>query len=181
MWIVTYPKGKNWGMNGRIFIPIGQNSFCAEMYAYGWVSKYYAQGKQLERWTQPRAGNDRLDTDTNQSTWNKTTIGDMYREEEETITEEYEQKEFDDKIGILAGVTGALVLIIIGLIVYCRIKYKNQDALKNKDANNGITLSQNEIHKFHRMYVYKNGVQITLPLPAPQPHEEHPRKPWWKR
>lgn len=49
VWIVTYPLGKNWGRNGRIFLEIGKNSYCSEMYAYGWISKYYAHGEPLEK------------------------------------------------------------------------------------------------------------------------------------
>lgn len=138
---------------------MGKNSYCSEMYAYGWVSKYFAHGEPLKPWKTERKGNDKLDTDQQEHfTWNYTAAGDIYTEEEEVIPEEYEREQPKKKTAlIVVGIaTGALV--IFGIAIYCKAKSKSKGESDDDDSENGITLSRSEIHEFHRMYVYKNGI-----------------------
>ena len=125
VWVVSYPKGTNWGYNGRIYLEIGKNSFCSEMYAYGWVSKYYSTDEPLQWQNFTRGYDYSLDVDKSEfGTWTTATAGDLYHEEEETIFEEYEEKQIDLKR--IFKIVGSCIAVLLFGICWTVVIYKKK-------------------------------------------------------
>ena len=82
--------GLSWGLGGRIFLEIGKNSYCSEMYAYGWLSRYYKKGEKLPQIDVNRSETRQLDAPESwHAMYEFTTVGDTYVEEQElAIAEE---------------------------------------------------------------------------------------------
>lgn len=113
--------GENWGARGNLYVPVGMNSYCTEMYAYAAVPEKADFTKLADRGKRVRGffKLTHLDPDLKKTVKNDGSFSGMK-----------ESLSYNARIAVVVAVCVIIVAIVVGIVCCCRCCCKNSKKRK---------------------------------------------------